>query len=215
MTLPSAEFLSSLANLVLIAGSFIIFAATCAVVASGNVKERAFKTEIARLSTEADQAKARTAEAELRIKQLEPRNLNWSAFVEALRSAPRSNVEVLYFADDFDSMALAQQIALAIKEAGWDEPFRGPIKRPLDWSESTPMAVDGQPTGVTVVARLGPEDQAAIMSGKMSPEDADPTTPFAAIRRAVSLGTGRVSTWTNGPHAPPFGTIRIVVAPRE
>jgi hypothetical protein len=114
--------------------------------------------------------------------------------VDAFRGAPRSNVEVLYFADDFDSMALAQQIALAIKEAGWDEPFRVPITRPASWSESTPMAVDGEPTGVTVVARLGPEDQVAILSERMSQDDPNPMTPFAAIRRAVSLGTGRVAT---------------------
>jgi hypothetical protein len=165
------------------------------------------KSEIAK-------ANARTAEAELRIKRLEPRNLNWSAFVDALHEAPQSKVEIVYFADDFDSMALAQQIALAIKAAGWEEPFRGPIKKPADWSEPTPMAVDGQPTGVTIVARLGSERE-AIMSGNMLPSDAEPSTPFTAMRHAIMLGTGRVATWTNGPHAPPYGTLRIVVAPRE
>ena len=69
------------------------------------------KSEIAK-------ANARTAEAELRIKRLEPRNLNWAAFVDALHKAPQSKVEILYFADDFDSMSLAQQIALAIKASG-------------------------------------------------------------------------------------------------
>lgn len=177
--------------------------------------------ETAQLSLEAETAKgaiatanARAAEAELRIKKLEPRNLNWTAFVDALHEAPQSKVEVLYFADDFDLMALAQQIALAIKAAGWEEPFRGPIKRPPDWSESTPMAVDGQPTGVTVVARMGPERE-TVSSGNMLPTNSGPATPFTAIRRAIILGTGRVATWTNGPHAPPYGTIRIVVAPRE
>jgi hypothetical protein len=214
MTLPWAEFLSFWANWVLVAALIVGVAATWAIVVSGNVKEAAFKTEIARLSTDAANANARTAEAELRLKKLEPRNLNWSAFVDALRGAPQSKVEVLYFADDFDSMALAQQIALAIKAGGWEEPVRGPIKRPADWTESTPMAVDGQPTGVTVVALLGPEKE-TIMSGNMLQGDAIPTTSFTAIRRAVMLGTGRVATWTNGPHAPPYGTIRIVVAPRE
>jgi hypothetical protein len=177
--------------------------------------------ETARLSVEAETAKgaiasanARAAEAELRIRKLEPRNLNWAAFVDALLAAPRSKVEVLYFADDFDSMALAQQIALAIKAAGWEEPYRGPIKRPPDWSESTPMAVDGQPTGVTVVARLGPERE-SVSSGNILPADSEPATSFTAMRRAIMFGTGRVATWTNGPHAPPYGTIRIVVAPRE
>jgi hypothetical protein len=172
------------------------------------------KNDIAQANAVAATANARTAEAELRIKRLEPRNLNWSAFVGALNKAPQSKVEILYFADDFDSMALAQQIALAIKAAGWEEPFRGPIKRPIDWSESTPMAVDGQPTGVTIAARTGPERE-AIMSGNMLTADTEPPTPFTAMRRAIMLGTGRVATWTNGPHAPPYGTLRIVVAPRE
>ena len=189
---------------------------------------RTHENEIAKLQVEAEKlraeaeaskaaiagANARAAEAELRIKKLEPRNLNWTAFVDALRPAPQSKVEVLYYADDFDSMALAQQIALAIKAAGWEEPLREPIKRPADWSGPTPMAVDGQPTGVTVVARRGPERE-RIGGGTMLAADVDPKTSFGAMQRAVLLGTGRVAAWTNGPHAPPDGTIRIVVAPRE
>jgi hypothetical protein len=175
--------------------------------AQANQRAEASKADIAA-------ANARAAETELRIKKLEPRNLNWTAFVDALRDAPQSKVEVLYYADDFDSMALAQQIALAIKAAGWEEPFRGPIKRPADWTQSTPMAVDGQPTGVTVVGRRGPERE-TVTSGTMLGGDVDPTTSLGAMQRAVLLGTGRAATWTNGPHAPPYGTIRIVVAPRE
>ena len=77
---------------------------------------RTHENEIAKLQVEAEKlraeaeaskaaiagANARAAEAELRIKKLEPRNLNWTAFVDALRPAPQSKVEVLYYADDFE-----------------------------------------------------------------------------------------------------------------
>ena len=152
--------------------------------------------ETARLSVEAETAKgaiananARAAEAELRIKKLEPRNLNWAAFVDALVGAPQCKVEVLYFADDFDYSGFGATNRFGNKSCRWERPFRQPIKRPPDWSESTPMAVDGQPTGVTVVARMGPErDQ--VMSGNMLLPDSGPATPFTAVRRAIVSGIG-------------------------
>jgi hypothetical protein len=171
--------------------------------------------EMARLHAETEASKARAAEAELRIKRLEPRNLNWSTFVTALRGTPSSPVDILYFADDFDSMMLAQQIDLAIREAGWAEPSRNPIEKPFDWTAPTPMAVDGQPTGVTLVATDRTRRADEFTAGNMLLPQADPATPFRAIERALLAGVGKLSTWVNGPHAPPEGRLRIVVAPRE
>jgi len=178
--------------------------------------------DTARLSAEAESAKgqiakanARTAEAELRIRRLEPRNLNWSAFVDALRNTPQCSVEILYFADDFDSMSLAGQIDLAMRAAGWPEPSRNPIEKPLDWTGSTPMAVDGQPTGVTLVARDKTRRADEFSAGNMLPQNSGPLTPFIVMERAILAGIGKLATWVNGAHAPPEGMLRIVVAPRE
>jgi hypothetical protein len=154
--------------------------------------------ETARLSTEGDVARKETAEAKLQLEQLKkqvgPRNLNWNASVDAMKGAPRVRLEILYVADDNDSMHLAQQIQLACSAAGWELPSRNPIQRPPGWSEPLAMAVDGQPTGVTIVSR--------------SP------TPADSIEAAISAGIGRVGAHHNGPYAPPVGTARIVVAPR-
>ncbi len=141
----------------------------------------------------------RIAAAELETarikKEFGPRNLDWNAFVTALKGAAQVQLEILYVADDSDSMQLAQQIQLACSAAGWGMPTRNPIHRPPGWSEPLAMAVDGQPSGVTVVSR--------------SP------TPDDGIAAAVAAGLGGVSKHTNGPHAPPIGTVRIVVAPKR
>jgi hypothetical protein len=169
----------------------------------------------ANLEKEAAAAKERATTLELRIKELEPRNLNWTAFVNALRNVPRCPVEILYLADDFDSMSLAQQIGLAIKAGGWDEPSRKSIERPSGWDGPTPMAVDGQPTGVTVVAHIGEGTEEITAARGVITNTARGNASFDTIQRALLVGLGKVATWVNGPHAPPNGTLRIVVAPRE
>lgn len=127
-------------------------------------------------------------------KRVEPRKLNWNSFVEILRSARRVRLEIMYVADDNDSMQLAQQIQQAASATGWEEPSRNPIERPNGWSESLAMSVDGQPTGVTVVAAFG--------------------TPTDKVEGAIQAGLGSVATHIGGAHAPPPGVIRIVVAPK-
>jgi len=128
-------------------------------------------------------------------KEFGPRNLDWNAFVTALKGAAQVQLEILYVADDSDSMELAQQIQLACSAAGWGMPPRNPIQRPPGWHEPLAMAVDGQPKGVTVVSQG--------------------LTPSDGIAKAVGAGLGQVSTHSNGAHAPPAGTVRIVVAPKR
>ncbi len=139
-----------------------------------------------------------TAQARLQLEQLQkqvgPRNLNWNAFVEVIKSEEQLPVEILYVADDADSMELAQQIQLAISAAGWKMPLRNPIQRPTGWSEPLAMAEDGQPKGVTIVANS--------------------KTPTGALERALGAGLGKYAMHIQGAHAPPVGTLRIVVAPR-
>jgi hypothetical protein len=144
------------------------------------------------------QSNERIAAAELETaklrQELGPRNLNWNGFVTALKAAAQVQLEILYVADDSDSMELAQQIQLASSAAGWGMPMRAPVERPQGWSEPLAMAVDGQPRGVTVVSQ--------------SP------TPSQGVANAVGAGLVQVAQHVNGPHAP-IGTVRIVVAPKR
>lgn len=141
----------------------------------------------------------RIAAAELETarirKEFGPRNLDWNSFVTALKGAAQVQLEILYVADDSDSMELAQQIQLACSAAGWGMPPRNPIQRPAGWSEPLAMSVDGQPKGVTVVSRH--------------------PTPSDGVAKAVGAGLGQVAQHSNGPHAPPVGTVWIVVAPKR
>ncbi len=141
----------------------------------------------------------RIAAAELETERLKkefgPRNLKWNAFVTELQGAAKVQLEILYVADDTDSMELAQQIQLAASAAGWGMPPRNPIQRPSGWSEPLAMAVDGQPKGVTVVSRF--------------------PTPADGISNAVIAGLGQGAQHADGPHAPPIGIVRIVVAPKR
>ena len=216
----TASLIYDWANIVLIVALVFSAISTVLVVWMGNVKEGHLRRDLASASVDAAHAvertavaEQRTAEAELRLKQLEPRVLNWDAFVASLKGAPQCPVEVLYVADDWDSMALAQQIQLAVESAGWKQSSRNPIEKPLSWTDPTPMAVDGQPIGVTIVALLGTEPETIAAGSLLSPRPG-PITPFSAMEQAVLVGLGKVGTWLNGPHAPPAGTLRIVVAPK-
>lgn len=152
-----------------------------------------FQREEIRVSNE------RIAAAELETERLRtefgPRNLKWNAFVTELQSAAKVQLEISYVTDNSNSMELAQQIQLAASAAGWGMPPRNPIQRPSGWSEPLAMAVDGQPKGVTVVSRF--------------------PTPADGISKAIIAGLGQGAEHANGPHAPPVGTVKIVVAPRR
>lgn len=174
------------------------------------VVEKARASEIARLNNETEQLQ----NDNLRLrKELGPRNLPFGTFVEALKGKPSAPVEVLYVADDFDSMALAQQIAEGLKAAGWPEPTRSPIWRPIGWSDPLPMSVDGQPTGVTVVASI-PDSREEYFAGNGLPAVNAPMTPFRALQEALLAGLGKAQSHVNGPRAPKAGALRVVVAPR-
>jgi hypothetical protein len=185
---PSFETASSIfdwANWFLLGALAVGVVSTGLVVWMGNVKEAYLRKDL---------SDARLETARIK-KEFGPRNLEWNAFVTALRSAARVQLEILYVADDTDAMELAQQIQLACSAAGWGMPSRNPIQRPPGWSEPLAMAVDGQPRGVTVVSQ--------------SP------TPADGIANAVAAGLGAVAQHANGPNAPPIGSVRIVVAPKR
>ena len=66
MSLPWAEFISVWSNWMLIGALIIGVVATYGIVVSGNVKESAANTEIARLSSEAEASRAAIADANAR-----------------------------------------------------------------------------------------------------------------------------------------------------
>lgn len=78
------------------------------------------------------------------------------------------------------------------------------------------MAVDGQPSGITLVARSVTSDELAVSDKIINDENATDwvKTPFTVLEVALLRSVGRVSSHIAGPHAPSPDLIRIVVAPR-
>ncbi len=163
--------------------------------------------EIARLHRDTAQITRETEQLRndnLRLrKELGPRQLNRAAFIAALRGKPSLDVEVLYFPDDSDSIALSQDIASAIEAAGWPKPARAPIARNSDQVESTAGFVGGQPTGITIV-------HTTAAPGTWPTSE----TSLKALEEAIRAGVGKVQMNLDGPISPPPQILRVVVAPR-
>ncbi|WP_157644760.1 hypothetical protein [Burkholderia ubonensis] len=173
-------------------------------------------------SAEADarsaEAHARSTEAELKLEELRRqvghRQLQRDAFLEELRGQQSEPVEILYLRDDPECFDLAQQIARALETAGWKITDLAPIPVPRSNIDPTAMSVDGQPSGVTIVAASMTEAELRATQMQAMGERGWAHTPFTALTSAVLRGLGRVSSRAAGPHAPNGGTLRVVVAPR-
>jgi hypothetical protein len=207
----------------IIAGFFALVAgaATWAVVRLQRIeigeseqKFEKYKLETARVISEAD---ARTKEAELKLaqlrKELGPRQLQRDIFIRELTGQPSAPVEIMYLQDDPECFALAQQISIALKDAGWPAENSRPIPSLVISDGPTPLSVDGQPSGVTVVVSGITQEESDAASNAMLGRDWV-KTPWTVLSHAIGAALGKVSGHAGGPNAPPAGTLRLVVAPR-
>jgi hypothetical protein len=180
------------------------------------VTQRESDERIAAANALAAKSNEAAATAVLKLEQLRaqvgPRQFNRAAFLEALRGETVGSVQIVYLRNDPECFDVAQQVWHLLEDARWQVTPPSPI---FDGRNNQPAAmnVDGQPTGLTVVASI------------QSPAEADAEllrangqawvrTPFTTLTYAIERGIGRVATHINGPNRPAPGTLRVVVAPR-
>jgi hypothetical protein len=144
MSLAWAEFISFWSNWVLIGALVVGVLATYGIVVSADVKEAAFKREIASagkvaetarenaakaieraadLEVKAEQAKERAAAAELKLEQarreLDIRRLDVRAFESRLQGIAPTRVLVSHSRGDPEARLLADSILAALNRIGW------------------------------------------------------------------------------------------------
>ncbi len=182
--------------------------------------QRASDERIAAADALAAKSNAAAADAALRLEQLRrevgPRRLQREIFLDALRRQPSSPVEILYLRDDPECFELAQQVWRALQDAHWQVIAPQPIPQPAaHLANASPMAmtVDGQPSGVTVVAHSITEQEALAPQDKMLGRPWT-HTPFTVLLNALTDSLGQGASNAGGPNRPPQGTLRVVVAPR-
>jgi hypothetical protein len=177
-------------------------------------------TEIARLSTDSEMARAEIAsanarerEAELKLEQLRnlagPRDINFDIFRREIEGKPKAHVQIWYLPDSSDGYWFASRLRGAIGIAGWD--VESPVSIPEPDQRNTlvrdmprAVAAGGQPSGVTIV-------------GSNIRELPAEGTPFRALMDALAksaqLGLGTVYGAGGSQFMPvPEGTLRVVVA---
>ncbi|HEV7486535.1 MAG TPA: hypothetical protein VGQ65_12730 [Thermoanaerobaculia bacterium] len=162
----------------------------------------------------AAKADERAADAESSLlflqKRTARRSVNGQIFLAALDAKPKAEVEIMYLKDDPDSWQIAMQLGGLLHQAGWKVKFPTPL--PLgEGDEASTYAFGGVPDGVTVVRHWNQEEFDKLRIG----QDDEPASAVAlrdAISRAMEIGA--TATMRPGPHNPPEGTLRIVVAPK-
>lgn len=182
------------------------------------ISEREAATKIAAAHAKSAEANEKAKVAELKLEQLRrdvgPRQLNRASFLAALAGQAHVPVEIFFLRDDPECFDLAQQLRVALTDAGWNPGVLRPIPQP-DGRNADPaaMAIDGQPSGVTVVVSAISEAEASATQNQMLGRDWV-RTPWTVLSFAVQQGLGKVGGHAGGPNAPPQGTLRLVVAPR-
>jgi hypothetical protein len=178
------------------------------------IVQRDSDERISTANAAAAKSNAAAAEASLKLEQLRrevgPRHVQREAFLQALEGKPRGHVEIVYLRDDPECFDVAQQLWHLLLEAHWDANPPLPIQpNGAAFANAVPtaMGVDGQPSGVTVVAHAATE--AEMQSG-----DGRAQTPFTALTDAVIAGLGRGGASAGGVNRPPADLLRVVVAPR-
>jgi hypothetical protein len=169
------------------------------------------------LERDAATIRERAANAELKLEQLRkdlgPRQLQRDVLIKELTGQPMARVEIMYLQDDPECFELAQQIGAAIRASEWPVDNPRPIPSLIISDLPTSMSVDGQPSGVTIVASGVTREEANAAQNAMLGRDWI-KTPWTVLMHAMSAGLGKVSGHAGGPNAPPKGVLRIVVAPR-
>jgi len=210
-------------NIILVLGAVLALVGTIGVFWSGGIREHFADLKISKNIAETSVAKAdaananaRASEADLKLEELRrevaPRQVQREVFLREIAGQPKAHVAIMYLRDDPECFDVAQQIWRLLQDAKWD--VASPIPIPASDTQSpTPMSVDGQPSGVTVVANSvsAQESEAPsnIMSGKPWTR-----TPWTVLSNALLQSMGGIKGWAGGPHRPPAGTLRVVVAPR-
>ncbi len=200
------------ANAFLIGALVVGLIATFAIYWLGNIKEDYSQERSDKLENDTAQAKARTAEAELRLEELRrrlaPRQINGVEFIEALKGKPKAFIEILYRRDDGEAFALALQFRDWLKAAAWTSNEPSPIgaseSARLTMQPST-VGVGGQPSGVTIVARADSNEDFRILG------DRDANTTINALRVALERSMGGAAVSLNSEAAPKKGVLRLVV----
>jgi hypothetical protein len=188
--------------------------------AEANAMLGAAQADIARANAEIATANQRTAEfgtrtkeAELKLEQLRrlagPRSLNHDILVKELEGKPKPHaVEIWYLADASDGWWFAQAILSGLIVAGWPVGIPVPIPEPdsndfFKRSQPRAMAAGGQPSGLSVVVNLTPQ--------QFLDTSAD-DTPISALRLALAKATGAVVFSSGVGSAVPEGVLRIIIA---
>ena len=156
----------------------------------------------------AAEANARTKEAELALeKYKQPRHLDIESFLETLKAAPPSKVEVLYVRECSDCSWVAQFIGSFLNTANWEARW-APIDEKAATSgpwrmQPSAVSVRGYPWGITVIANDISADALA------RPENASIKVLFEALLKsyepAVTMAFDKEL---------PSDLIRVVVAPK-
>jgi len=125
---------------------------------------------------------------------------------------PKAHVAIMYLRDDPECFDVAQQIWRLLQDAKWQ--VDAPLPIPASNTElPTPMSVDAQPSGVTVVAHSASTQESEAMGNVMLGKPWI-RTPLTVLSNALSQSMGGVKQWVGGPNRPSSGTLRVVVAPR-
>jgi hypothetical protein len=181
-----------------------------------SVTQRVSDERIAEANALAARSNEAAASATLRLEQLRaqvgPRQFDRTAFLDALRGETAGTVDIVYLRNDPECFDVAQQIWRLLQDAGWAVTAPVPI---FDGRhvQPAPMNVDGQPSGLTVVASVDDPKEVDAQGSRFAGH-AWAHTPFTTLTYAIERSIGRVATSINGPNRPAHGRIRVVVAPR-
>jgi hypothetical protein len=228
MSLPTATLVGTIANWILLISLLGGVFSTLVIVKSTDVKEEhwalarkqaderiaSLNNQTARLSVEAETARKETAEARLQLEQLRKqaaaRHIKRDEFVRLLEGKPKLPIEIMFAKDDGEAFLLALEIRDALKAAKWEagEPFPIPVIMESDLAKlPSTMAVGGQPTGVTLAAHsLSHEEIMSVMPGQPKV-----TTPYTALRDALSSSLGSLNGSSGHRNRPQEGTLRVIV----
>lgn len=171
----------------------------------------------AKIDLAKQQERAAKAEGALRNLQLQVgwRSVNASTFLRVLDGQPRGKVEILYLRNDPECFDVSIQLRQLLTQAGWKVERWDSIPE-ADGGEPIAMTVDGQPSGITLVASSATREE--MMAADKIIDDENATdwvkTPYTILEVGLLRAVGKVNNHIGGPHAPAAGLLRIVVAPR-
>jgi hypothetical protein len=158
-----------------IAGAFALyFSSRLGALKDAEVKQIAEQERLARVQIEA---------------RLESRRMSIVLFDEALKGNPAGTAEIVYLRDDGEAFFFAEGVFGALQANGWLVDFPTPVQQSVDPRFSrlpTLMSVQGQPLGVTIVAKSAEPD----LTGQKAPVTPLQTlcSAFMASGRGFALG---------------------------